>query len=507
MNIISLFAIATALIFGLAVRVLAIVRFADFSGDQIRDAYVSMHMWQGILPTLGPSSAWGDIYLPPLYFYLTFPFTVFGADLSWQAIANALLTFLAIPLLIGVVYQLLENTAHPKRLLIASVAGLWYSCLFQNIVINTGHSLAGNSGSIVFFLLVFVLLYKYQWQAQLSIAGQAVCWALYGVTLTLIANLHFAPLLVVSAAFVFSVIAFIAQRPKERVRWLLPIFSVLSGLLLLLPYWVGEISRGWTNTRGIFNLIFKASREDGYSVTLWQRLEAIANGYLSLGGDVYFLSNSLKVAIVSSLFLTAVLIISLLKFKGNWPMFGLLLGIWLLFLGAYSSTDMSQTYDPIFYKLLIYVAPIILTSVSLAYLNPSKLSERAIIYLLIATISTSVAINLSFHKNYIYSRYSHQRIANTADYQQVLGAIPASSTLCDIHGHKPNNRVYEYTNQYIVKKPLNFSIHCQSGNYVAYPKFRSQGNFKVRATRPFSTFSNAYKVFWESDVFYIFQLL
>ena len=499
--------ILTALMFGLVVRVLAAVHFADFSGDQIRDAYVSMEMWEGTLPTLGPSSAWGDIYLPPLYFYLAFPFTAFGADLSFQAIANGILTFLSIPLLIFTVYQLLATVPHNKRLLIASGAGLWYSLLFQNIIINTGNSLAGNSGSIVFFLLAFVMLFKYQWEAKLSTPGQITCWILYGVTLALIGNLHFAPLFVMPAAFIGSVIAFCVKNRRQPKRWALPLLSIGAGVLLMTPYWIGEIDRGWTNTQGIINLIFKASNEDGYSVRFLQRLQAIASGYFSLGTDVYFYHQSTKALLLSVLFLGMILVLSLWKFKGDRPIFYLFLGIWTLFLCAYSSTDMSRTYDPVFYKLLIFFAPIIFTSITVAYLDYSRTLEKVLIFGIIATVSLSAAVNLNLHKNYLVSRYGPQRIAHTADYIQTVEALPDSATLCDINGHRPSTRVYEYTNKYIVKKPLSFAIDCEADSYAVYAKFKSNSRFEAVPTQDFSAYEKPHELFYEDDVFYIFHLL
>ncbi len=70
-----------SLVFGLFIRVVGVVNFSIVTGDQIRDAYATMEIWQGKFPTLGPHSAWkflwGDfVYLPPLYFYLVFPFTL-----------------------------------------------------------------------------------------------------------------------------------------------------------------------------------------------------------------------------------------------------------------------------------------------------------------------------------------------------------------------------------------------------------------------------------------------
>ncbi|MBC1258877.1 hypothetical protein GNE54_26035, partial [Trichormus variabilis V5] len=152
-----------SLIWGIYILSFVVINFSDYSGDQINDAYRIMATWDDKWPTLGSGpTAWsglvGEFYLPPLYYYLVFPFTALTADLSAQAMPNALLTFCSIPLLTLTTYKLLENVERDKRLFLSALAGFWYICLFQNIVMSTGNSIAGNPVSIKFFLLCFVLL-------------------------------------------------------------------------------------------------------------------------------------------------------------------------------------------------------------------------------------------------------------------------------------------------------------------------------------------------------------
>jgi hypothetical protein len=74
--------------------------------------------------------------IPPLYGYLGFPLTIFGADPEFQVLTNGLFSFLSIPLLIYFVYQLLENVEQDKRLLLSSLAGFWYSTIYADYFIN-----------------------------------------------------------------------------------------------------------------------------------------------------------------------------------------------------------------------------------------------------------------------------------------------------------------------------------------------------------------------------------
>lgn len=284
--------------FGFFILSFVILNFSDFSGDQINDAYRVMGIWEGNWPTLGPGpTAWsgiagGEFYLPPLYYFLVFPFTIFTPNLSAQAIANAIFTFLSIPLIIFTVYFLLENIANKKRLFLSSLAGFWYICLFQNIVMSTGNSLAGNPVSITFFLLCFVLLYYYQSQKKLPPVLEILSWLAYGFVLAILTNLHFAPFFIMPIVFAISIIFYISKKIQDKKRWMLSGISILASVLAMTPYWIGEINRNWTNTKVISSLLLRSSTEKEHGTSLLARLKSILDGYFGLGQEVYFIGQS-----------------------------------------------------------------------------------------------------------------------------------------------------------------------------------------------------------------------
>ncbi|WP_234300745.1 hypothetical protein [Sphaerospermopsis aphanizomenoides] len=105
--------------------------------DQVRDAFVVINMWKGDWPTLGSQvTTIVGYHILPLYYYLCFPFTIFGADPVFQALPNALFSFLSIPLFTYLVYLLLENVEPQVRIFFSGLAGFWYSVLYGEIFIS-----------------------------------------------------------------------------------------------------------------------------------------------------------------------------------------------------------------------------------------------------------------------------------------------------------------------------------------------------------------------------------
>ncbi|MDJ0730446.1 MAG: hypothetical protein QNJ33_10700 [Crocosphaera sp.] len=507
--------IIISLIYGIVILSFVVIHFTNYSGDQINDAYRVMGIWEGSWPTLGPGpAAWsglvGDVYLPPLYYYLVFPGTLLTPDLSAQAISNALFTFLTIPLLGFTVYRLLVGVEEDKRFFLSALSGFWYIFLFRNIIMSTGDSLGGNPVSIPFFLLCLVLLYDYQLNEKLSPKSEVLCWVGYGFVIAIITNLHFSSLYVISAASIISMIYYIFQNPKSKKRWILPSLAILTTLITLTPYWIGEFGRNWLNTQRIIQLVFDSSTEDSHSVSLLQRFQAIFSGYIDLGKDVYFIGNSEKSVLISLVFLLLVLVVGIYKFKGNRTIFYSLLITWGIFLLAYSSTDLEKTYNPVFYKILIYLAPIFLTMCSLAYLDFSKKLQKILIGFMIVCITISLLINLQYFANYINSRGGIPRVPNTSDISQVLENIPPQSTLCHPQERYKNIRNQEYINQYINQQYLTFAAECESNFYLLYPKYESLGDYRLKETKSlsksFQNFDHQYELFNETPLFYIYKI-
>jgi hypothetical protein len=402
--------ILTALLIGFFTRIVSCFRYITFdigpAPDQVRDAFVYMKMWEGNFPTLGPVSSIGGYHLPPLYYYLVFPFTIFGPNPAFQVIPNALFSFLSVILLIYFLDQLLEKIEFSQRLLLSSLGGLWYSTFYGEIFINT---FEWNPGPIIFFFLFFVLLYKFQLNGKKS-SLKIISWIIYGVVLAILVSLHSTTMFIMPVLFTVSVIFFLDQRRKDKKEWLFPCLSVVSVLIALLPYWKGEISRNFDNTIKIINLVVNSSESSGNILT---RLSRALLPYFELGQQSYFLGYSSINILISLIFLTLITYIGISKFRGNVILFRLLMLSWLLYIYSSSSFQGNFNYH---YKLLILILPIIFTISSLAYV---KFSKRTYKYLfnsiVVVAIIYSMWTNIYWDYYYLASKYGEERIMATND--------------------------------------------------------------------------------------------
>ncbi|NES83046.1 MAG: hypothetical protein F6K10_17470 [Moorea sp. SIO2B7] len=242
--------------------------------------------------------------------------------------------------------------------------------------------------------------------------------------------------------------------------------------MALFPYWKGEFSRNWRNSKEIILTIINAKPND---LTLWERLSRFFYNYFELGQQAYFTGFSWFYVIISLIFLSLVLIIGIYKFKGNKTLLYFIGFTSLLYLYAASN------YDGIYfihYKLIILLIPIIFASLSLAYLDISQKGENIITYLIIGCIIFSIVINLKLDYKYLSSKYAKQRLMTPADIVQIFNQLPAKSTICTFDpkplGWLSYAQPYKYIDKYITKKELNILSKrklCQSGNYVIYPNY------------------------------------
>ena len=506
-----------SLVFGLFIRIVGVVQFSILTGDQIRDAYATMEIWQGKFPTLGPHSAWkflwGDfVYLPPLYFYLVFPFTILSSQLSIQAFPNAFFTFLSIPLLVAVIYQLLEGIEISKRFFIASLIGFWYSVLVRNMGMNSGESLAGNPGSIPFFILLFIWLYNYQLSQPKNYVNSVLSWIGYGIVLAILVSLHFSALFVMPVVFIISCIYWFFKNNRNPKCLVLCLYAVLSSIITLLPYWIGEVQRNWINTIGIISLVRNVSSDEEYSLNLWERVITIIKSYFSLGNDIYFMADSrrlLMFSILSVTFMSIILLVGLLKFRGNKNIYLIVLATSILFFLAYSSADQEKTYNPVFYKLLIYCLPLFLTAASIAYLNISKPLEKIILIIIVLPLCFSIFNNLRLSINYINSHIGKNQILATNTIAEVLDTLPENSTFCHPQGLSKNLRLYQYTDQYVTAKNLKFSDNCTAGDYYMSSKFGlNPSTFKVYSSKKKKKTVNdkTMTIIKEDSTYYLYQI-
>ncbi|MBD2502297.1 hypothetical protein [Anabaena azotica] len=464
-----------AILIGFITRIIGVFQYVSFdigpAPDQIRDAFIVLNIWKGEFPTLGPVAAVGGHHILPLYYYLFWPFTLLGADPVFQAFPNALFSFLSIPLLIYLVYQLLENVEPQKRILLSGLAGFWYSVLYGEIFIN---NFQWNPSSIPFFFLAFTLLYYVQIEGKFSFPVQAMLWAGYGIVLSILMSLHSSTLFVMPIVFIISCGIFLYKVIKRKSYSLiiLPIISLLSSAIVLLPYWIGEFGRGFQNTKLIVKVIFQSKTGTNSSLFagLAKKLSNLFLNYFKLFQEPYLWNASWMYFVISIIFLSVVTYFGIVKFKGNQYIWGILCSTWGLYLYAASNLDSETTV--FHYKILIIFTPIILTITSLAYLNFSK-SKKQIFYILTGIIIfMSCFSNLFYESKFLLSKYGSNRVMNTADMTQIISQLPSGAVVCDprVQNRRKIHNKYNYIDKNITQKEIKFVNVCEAGNYIIHPK-------------------------------------
>lgn len=504
--------IVLAIGFAFFSRLIAGFRYVTFFYyDQVRDAELYLKMWQGNIPNLGPGASVGGYKLLPLYYYLVFPATVLGADPVFQVLPNAILSFLSIPLLMFLIYQLLEKVETSKRLFLSALAGFWYSVLFVEIFINTYH---WNPGPIPFFFMAFILLFKWQLEAKLSAKIQVVLWSLYGVVLAILASLHSTTLFVMPVVFVASSILFVVRNRRNPRKCLLPLLSVASATIALTSYWRGEISRGWTNTKGIITKITSAS-SDTETRNIFERIGKAFSTFIELCQQAYFSGFTWWQTTLSIAFFSLLLIVAIAtykKYRGNPTITVFIAFTWLVYIYAASNFwGLSVIHN----KFIILFAPILITVVAIASLDVTRLTQRIAIALLGFFILISIVVNLHWDFQLFAAKYSSTRAISTQDIVEIFQKIPKQSTVCDLKaksGWQLFNiaYAYQYLDRNLAKNNLQFTKECQSGNYALQPK-----NEMIQAIEiSFPMFSMArnkqlqksYRLFLETPVAYVYQI-
>jgi hypothetical protein len=469
--------ITLAIIVGFLTRLVAVFQYVTFDigpdPDQIRDAFTVMQIWQGILPTLGPPASVGGHHIFPLYYYLFWPFTLLGADPALQVLPNGLFSFLSIPLFMYLVYQLLERVENSRRVFLSGLGGFWYSLLFGDIFIS---NFQWNPSSILFFMMLLTLLYRLQMQGDFSFPVQVLLWSMYGVVLVIMMNLHSSTLFVMPVIFLITSSVFILCKASKKKRNLslifLPCISALSGAISLLPYWIGEIGRGFQNTKAILKTISNSSQDSQSHLIIgvYNKLTHLFLGYISLAQQAYFWNDSLLYLLLSIIFLALVSWWGILKFRGNQHIWLIWCSTWLIFLLAASNLSPFET--PLYYKSLILFAPIVLTLSTLAYLDLGPKQKDVFSIVVGFFIILSMVSNITHDYRFMVSKYGHNRLANTREIAQILQEIPSNSTICDprLARKREVNNQYHYIDTYITHNGITVVSDCQPGNLVIHPK-------------------------------------
>ena len=466
-----------AIVVGLITRLVAVFQYVTFDigpdPDQIRDAFAVMDIWQGSFPTLGPRvTTIGNHHILPLYYYLFFPFTILGASPTFQALPNAVFSFLSIPLFVVLLYQLLEGVETSKKVFLSSLGGFWYSVLFGDIFIS---NFQWNPSPIPFFAMVLTLLYRLQMQRSFSFLHQTLLWAAYGVVFAFCISLHSSTLFVMPAVFIVTSSLFIFEalrKQRQPLLLVLPGISVLASVITLLPYWVGEAGRGFRNTKEIIKTISSSGQStDGNMLTgLYAKVSGLLLNYFVFPQQAYFWNSSGLYLGISIVFLFLVTWLGVSKFKGNRAIGLMWCLTWGLLLLAASNINPRET--PYFYKSLILFAPIALSISAIAYLDWAPAKKRIFSGFLGFVIFLSIFSNLSQDYQFLRSKYGPDRLMSTGDVVRLINQLPAGSTLCDprIEHKREIQNQYNYINTFVTQREITITAACQAGSFVIHPK-------------------------------------
>jgi hypothetical protein len=469
-----------ALIFGFITRIVSVFQYITFDigpdPDQIRDAFIVMKMWDGEFPLLGPVAyglGLGGHHLLPLYYYVFFPFTILGGDPVFQALPNALFSFLSIPLLIYLVYQLLENIDLSQRIFLSGLAGVWYSVLFGDIFIS---NFQWNPSSIPFFFFSFVILYDLQIRNNFSWLNKCLLWALNGVVFAILISLHTSTLLVMPIVFIISIFLYvfkILKEKKEQKLLFLPVISCVSAFIALTPYWKGEFSSRFSNTKALLQTIRaggSASSDMSFWGYIWEKIFNLVMNYVNVMRQAYFWDSSLLYLIISFIFLSVITFYSIKFFRGNKYIGVILISSLGIFLIAAANIEASKSV--FYYKIIILSLPVIMSMITLAYLSFSLQIRLLFIVLVTVVMSLSLVNNLFYDYGFLQAKYGQNRLMNTQEIAEVMKNLPAGATICDPRIARKRNvrNQYNYINTYVVKNEIQTVDQCQEGNYVIHPK-------------------------------------
>lgn len=482
----SLVLIFLAVLIGGFTRIYSVFNYNQFRDDQSRDAFVYAQMAEGHWPTLGPGSSVGGYWLSPIYYYLNFIFSFGSLDPAWQAFPNSLFEFLVIPLLVYFILLLLNGFKSGRSWFLAGFAGLWWSVFFNDIIFS---SMEWNPSSIPFFLLLFVIFAHKSIQETINsknlitdiksspnsplIRGSGglkhtLWWCLTGSMVAILTGLHSTTLFTMPV--VLGIIS-IFTIWKAGLKAYPVLFSWFTILIAHSSYIYGEIGRQWQNTTSLVQLVLKPS---SVTHTIFERFDRVIFNYFDLADFAYF--DKLISYNTARLFMASVLILAILKFKGNRLLWFIIWSVWLVY--SYTVSNF-WGFIYMYYKNPIWFAPIIFTVVFLNYADFKKIRE-IVVAILIAFLSLySIYFNSINSYNLLSARFGNERTVITYDMIVGLQALPDKSTLCLNEFFK---QPFDYVNQVYTKdKSIKITSDCSKAETIKLqPKFgQNYTTFKV----------------------------
>ncbi len=427
-NFVSFILFFFALGFGLLARLIGVFNYTNFLRDQGRDQIAIAGIARGILPHLGPESSIGLYSIPPLYFYLASVFTFFDPNNPNLAIiSNALFSFLSIFLGAFLVFEFLKDFSFKIRFFCSSIFASIWSVFYVDLLLNAKE---WNPSSLNFFLFLFILIFYWIFIKDYSNYKKAFLWILQGINLGVLVSLHSSALFIFPPIFFLISLIFVYQ---NRTKFYFPIIGLLSFIVALTPYWIGEYANKFANSRLLLKTILIKNSE---SPDLFHRLEKVPQIIAEFSTKAYFVdlqAPNLFLFLFSVCF--CIVIINYNRFqKVLTDIYFLIILVFFVVISSYVG-EIFAHYAIIMWSFGIII-PILALALSLELLESKRVSRiisslSFIIFLFVIFVS-----NLNYSTKFILTKIGRSRLANTNDYSIVITKILDNLTLCSTPDQK-----------------------------------------------------------------------
>lgn len=360
-----------------------------FLEDEGRDLLIVHRMIDTGRPVLlGPQTSTGNMYLGPLYYYVITPSLYFSGmnpvgPSIFIALSGVFTTYLIY------VYG---------KTWLSKTTG--YLASFAFAILPFAVSVTRSSWNPNLVPLITILLLMVYQQLMTITHSKAKLWALYGLLIGVMVQLHYMALIFCG---VLSLSLLIKYRANLKTLLLGIVYSLLGAILILSPFIVFELRNNWVNTRAITRFIeAKEERNIRYDLPAWLWYDKVSTTTYRLTSRLFVgtESQNLLGTIAVGSFLTISLLGLLLSLKQkNTPLANLIIleFVMLGLLGIYQ--------ENIHLHYIEFAIPLLaLTVGGLVSLNYHK--SIKFIYVSLLTLSLIYGATISFRQ--ISSGANHQ---------------------------------------------------------------------------------------------------
>lgn len=232
------FLVVITLFIGLAFRLHNIYDFAEFAGDQGRDAIIIFEHWESKeMLFLGPRTSTGQ-FPGPFFFYMIAPPLILS---GFNPLAPTILITFIEALTIVPLFFLMKKLTNNK----AALATIALYAVSPWMVEQS--RIFWNPTTLPFFVSCILLAMHEFWRSQ-----KRISLAILGLLVGIVVQLHASAYLYIPVTLLFVTYATLAN--KQKLDRLLHNIAILIGFaaIPLSPYLFFEITHGLNNIKGVF---------------------------------------------------------------------------------------------------------------------------------------------------------------------------------------------------------------------------------------------------------------